>query len=167
MLCRAESRLFWTMKPKSMDKPWLHVVARIVVDCPDGALRSFEARQIGQSSICVGIWNCGIPLTKRCISDRRRKLMWPSRWCHSIRKADRLSALTTHRSEAFVAGSKESESGENSGKCALSSNMVGLFAMVSRVSSNEVKLAGGTWLGWHAGAHAGGTFVVVASHPFE
>ena len=79
-----------------MDKPWVHVVARIVVVLPDGALRSFEARQIGQSSISAGILNCGMPFMKWCISDRRRKLICPSRWCHSICKADRLSALTTH-----------------------------------------------------------------------
>jgi hypothetical protein len=133
------------MKPKSMDKPWLHVVARIVVDFPDGALRSFEARQIGQSSISVGIFNCGMPLTKRCISDRRRKLMWPSRWCHNIRRADLLSALTTHLPAAVVEGSKESESGENSGNCALSSNMLGWFAIASRVlASKEASPAGGT-----------------------
>ena len=132
------------MKPKSMDKPWLQVVARIVVDFQDGALRSFEARQIGQSSISVGILNCGMPLTKRCISDRRRKLMWPSRRCHNIRRPDRLSALTTHLPAAVVEGSKESESGENSGNCALSSNMLGRFAIVSRVASKEASPAGGT-----------------------
>ena len=132
------------MKPKSMDKPWLQVVARIVVDFPDGVLRSFEARQIGQASSSDGILNCGMPLTKRCISDRRRKLMWPSRWCHNIRRADRLSALTMHLPAAVVEGSKESESGENSGNCVLSSNMVGRVAIVSRVASKEASPAGGT-----------------------
>jgi hypothetical protein len=80
-----EVRFFWTMQPKSMGKPWLHVVARIVVAFLEGALQRFEARQVGHSSICVGILNCDTPLTMRCISNKWRKLI-TMRHCVIARK---------------------------------------------------------------------------------
>ena len=160
MLCLTESRLFWTMKPKSIDRPWLHVVARIEVSVPFGALRSFAARQMGHPSSSVGTLNWGIPFTNRCISERRRKLICPRRWCHSIRKAERLKDRTIYvsaeewensgkqRSSASKVAGHWAEEWENSGKPQSStSKIAGRWASRSGESSNVASSAGGTWLG--------------------
>jgi hypothetical protein len=94
LLRRVESRLFCTMKPKSTDIPWLQTVALMVLTELEGDLRSLAAKQIGHCSMTDGISNFGIPLTNRCISESRRKLRCPSRWCQSMRRAGRVRERT-------------------------------------------------------------------------
>ena len=87
----SELQLLCTMQPKKLiDSPLLHVVTRVVAAFPAGALQSVAARKIGHPSMSVGILNCGIPFTKRCISDRQQKFMCPGR---SARRSDSISSV--------------------------------------------------------------------------
>jgi hypothetical protein len=75
---RMQSRLFWTMKAKSIPKPCIHCLAVIVGACLQGFLRSLVARQTEQCSReGSGREKAGTPQEYRCISERRRKLRWP------------------------------------------------------------------------------------------